>query len=321
MTEVTALPRVAPWQRLRDPLSLIFAGWLYAAALKYFVLPSKVVLTGTEGIASSLSYYFESPALFLVLYLIFQAVLFVFALRFIGRDFALRTLAVVGMVVIALVLLPDIKLADPEPQNERILLVLFGGLLAGVAKAIAFERRGSTGDEDVIGAYFAIKYLKPVGFIAILSAVVSTAFGLILVYIKTQDIASPLNTLMYTCIYIFASAETLNTLYKKFQLSMLTVISDIPEAIGAAVMRTSPHRTFTLQDSVGGRSGASFKMLRVVLTHEELPDLLDAIKEADPDCFFYFHDIEGVSNKYYITPIGSPATRPYIVAQEPLNES
>jgi hypothetical protein len=43
----------------------IGAGALYAIALKYFVLPSKVILTGTEGIASALSYYFDS---FLAIY-------------------------------------------------------------------------------------------------------------------------------------------------------------------------------------------------------------------------------------------------------------
>ena len=161
-------------RRLFDFVPLVFAGGLYAVALKYFVLPSRVILTGTEGIASSLSYYFESDALFIILYLVFQLALFLFALKFIGRAFALRTLAVVVTVVAGLAILPDLQIADPGPTNERILLVLFGGLLAGAAKAIAFERRGSTGDEDVIGAYFALKFLKPVGSIAIISAAVST---------------------------------------------------------------------------------------------------------------------------------------------------
>jgi uncharacterized membrane-anchored protein YitT (DUF2179 family) len=45
-------------------------------------------------------------------------------------------------------------------------------------------------------------------------------------------------------------------------------------------------------------------MVRTIITHEELPQLLDALEHADPDCFYYHHDIEGVSRRYYIAPIG-----------------
>lgn len=39
--------------------------------------------------------------------------------------------------------LPELQFASPESQKERIILVLFGGLLAGFAKAAAFQNRGS----------------------------------------------------------------------------------------------------------------------------------------------------------------------------------
>lgn len=61
-------------RRLTECAFVIFAGILYAVALKYFVLPSKVILTGTVGIASALSYYFENYTLFILLYLFFQTI-------------------------------------------------------------------------------------------------------------------------------------------------------------------------------------------------------------------------------------------------------
>ncbi len=96
-----------------------------------FVLPSQVILTGTEGIATSLSYYFDSYWLFIALYLLFQAVLLAFAFTSVSRVFAVRSMLVVGTVVASLALLPELRFAQPEPQNERIILVLFGGILAG----------------------------------------------------------------------------------------------------------------------------------------------------------------------------------------------
>lgn len=296
------------WKSIRhwlvDYAMTIGAGVLYAIALKYFVLPSKVILTGMEGIASALSYYFESYWLFIGLYLAFQFVLLTFGFARVSRVFATRSLVVVLTVVLCLALLPEFRFAQPEPQNERILLVIFGGLLAGVAKAIAFKYRGSTGDEDILGAYFAMKYLKPVGSIAIFAAVGSTTFGLIMDFLKAGDFETAVNTLMYTCIYIFVSGQTLNALYGKFKIKMVAIITREYATVGKAITMAFDHRTYTMQEVLGGHSGESFWMLRTIVTAEELPQLIDAINHGDPGCFYYHHDIEGVSRHFYITPIG-----------------
>ncbi len=281
---------------------ILLSGVFYAMALKYFVLPSKVILTGTEGVAAALSYYFESDWLFIILYLVFQSGLLAFGYMKVSRTFALRSLIVVVTVAVVLAILPDLIFARPEPENERIILVLFGGLLAGSAKALAFRHRGSTGDEDILGAYFAMKYLRPVGYVAILAATVSTAFGMMLDLFKYGAFESVVNTLMYTCIYIFASAETLNNLYHKFKITMLVIISDKAEAVGQAIKTTFTHRTYTIQQGVGGYRGEKVSMVRAIVTQEELPRLTQAIITADPKCFYYHHDLEGVSRHYYISP-------------------
>lgn len=283
---------------------IVLAGVLYAIALKYFVLPSKVILTGTEGVATALSYYFDSYWLFIILYVVFQIGLLAFAFARVSRVFAKRSLIVVATVVLGLAVLPELRFAQPEPQNERIILVLFGGILAGVAKAMAFTRRGSTGDEDILGAYFATKYLKPVGSIGVIAAICSTAFGLAMDLIKNGEFESVVNTLMYTCIYIFVSAETLNNLYRKFKLTMLAVVTRQQKAVGDAIASTSEHRTYTSHQGIGGRSGEPFDIVRTIITHEELPPMIAAVQNADPECFYYYHDIEGISSRYYIAPIG-----------------
>jgi uncharacterized membrane-anchored protein YitT (DUF2179 family) len=184
-------------------LGLIFAGLVYSIALKYFVLPSKVILTGSEGIAASLSYFFDKGWIFILLYAIFQVCILFFAYKKVSSRFAIRSLIVICTVILLLAILPELKIAKPEPENERIILVIFGGILAGIAKAIAFQRGGSTGDEDVFGAYFASKYLKPVGYIAVISATISTIFGMSLTLLKTFQVGPAINTLIYTSIYIF----------------------------------------------------------------------------------------------------------------------
>ncbi|MEM6757211.1 MAG: YitT family protein, partial [Planctomycetota bacterium] len=287
-----------------DYAAIVLAGLLYAIALHFFVLPSRVVLTGSEGIAAALSYYFESELLFVILYLIFQTILLTFAWFRVSRVFARRSMVVVGVVALCLTLLPEMEFASPESENERIILVIFGGLIAGLAKALAFVHRGSTGDEDVPAAYFAMRYLKPVGSIAIIAATISTAFGLFMEGLKTGDFERVVNTLMYTGVFIFISAQTLNILYRKFQLTMICVITQVPDQVGAAIRGTSEHRSYVVQEGIGGHSKQGYRLVQTIVTHEELPDMLAAIERATPGAFFYYHDVEGTSKRYYIAPIG-----------------
>lgn len=294
------------WISSRHPAiewcGIVAAGLLYAATLKYLVFPAKVILTGFEGIAAAIGYYFENDHLFLVLYGIIQALLLLFAARGISRTFAVRTAVTVGAVIVAMPLLPELQLADPE--EERLILVLFGGILSGLAKAMALRLRGSTGDEDIVGAWFAMKYLKPVGTIAVVAAAVSCVFGLVLEYLKTGHIEPVINTLMYTGIFIFTGAETLNNFFRKFNLVMITAFGRDPERIGRSITRAAPHRTFTIQPGTGGYSAEPVHLVRTIVTHEELPEVLDALSCDCPEAFHFHHDIEGVSRNYYIKPIG-----------------
>ncbi len=287
-----------------DAVYMMFAGIVYAIAFKYFVFPSGIILTGTEGIAVSIAYYFDKTFIFILLYALFQIMLITFAYKKISRGFAIRSAIVVSTVVVLLLVLPEMSFADPAPQNERITLVLFGGIIAGFAKAIAFKNRGSTGDEDIIAAHYAMKHLRPVGSIAIIAGVVSTAFGLLLQYLKVADFPALVNTLMYTSLYIFVSAQTLNAFYHKFKITMLVVIDEKPEKVGEAIRKVSPHRTYTVQSDIDGRLNKQLKMVRTIITREELPRVLESVRAASPDAFYYHHDVEGVSRKFYITPIG-----------------
>ena len=286
-----------------DCVPVIFAGVLYAAAIKYFIFPSRIIMTGTEGISIVTAYFFDNDKLFILMYSFFQTILLIFAFLKIGVRFAFRSLLVVLSVITLLSVLPEYEFASPEPQNERIILVIFGGILAGIAKAIAFRYSASTADEDIPAAYFSMKYLRPVGNIAVIAAVVSTVFGMTLSFIKTQQIEPVINTLMYTSIYIFMSAETLNNFYRKFKLAMVNVITKTPDVIGEKIRASLPHRTYTIEEGFGGYSKDKVKILRTIVTQEELPDIVKIIESADKSTFYFYNDIEGVSKQYYISPI------------------
>ena len=83
----------------------------------------------------------------------------------------------------------------------------------------------------------------------------------------------------------------------------MNVITKLPDQIGADIREKLPHRTFTIENGYGGYLKENVKILRVIITQEELRDVIRIIEKVDAHTFYYFNDVEGVSKKYFISPI------------------
>jgi len=282
---------------------IAIASLMYAVAIKYFVIPSKVILTGFEGIGLSLAYYLDDISIFLYIYIFFQCSLLIFSLLVLSKRFAFHTGVLVLGVVTMLPLFPEFSFVTSDTGDERMILVLFGGLIAGAAKALAFKHKGSTGDEDVIATYISHKKLKPVGNIAFLAGGLSIIVGLILTFLKSQDFETVINTLMYTSLYLFISTVTLNRLFKKYQLTKLIIVSRNTDLVTSAITSFSGKRTYTLHEGIGGYSKQKQSIISVIIPHDELQEFLKALKDEDPSAFIYYHDIEGVEADFPFQPI------------------
>jgi len=283
--------------------ALGFAGFIYATALKYFVFPAHIILTGTEGIAVSSSYFLENYWVFVGLYAVFQSALLTFSAFKLGRSFTLRTLGVVAIILLLLFVFPDFQFAKPEAENEKLILVLFGGLLAGIAKAMALKNGGSVGDEDVMTAYIGQKLTLPVGKVVIFAGVISTVFGLSLLFVKTRAFGDVVNVLMYTSVYLFVCKETLDIWFKRYDLCKVMIITKVPDTVIPILSDFSSRRTYTLEDASGGYSKASQSIISILVTAEELPILMQLFKSRSVDAFIYHHKIEGVLGNYHFDPI------------------
>lgn len=294
---------MALFKSIKSPLILLFSGLIYAVALKYFVIPTHIIVTGTEGISLSISYFVEKYWVFVALYAVFQTLLIGFSMMKLGMKFTVRTIWVVTSIILLLVVLPHIQIAKPESENEKLILVIFGGLLAGLAKAIALRQGGSVGDEDIVSAYFAQRYAIPIGRVVAVAGVISTFFGLGLIFFKTHQIPSVINTLMYAAVYIFVCRETLDSLFRHFDLCRIVIITQSPQEFIDIIDHFSERRTYTLQWVSGGYSKVEHAMLTVLVTASELPKLVRQFKDRNTKGFIYHHNVDGVIGDYYYDPI------------------
>ncbi len=282
-------------------VSLFYAlltGIVYAVGIKYFIRPAGVILTGTEGIAISTSYYFESETLFVILYSVFQAILIAFSFKKIGLSFSLKTLITVAVVAVLVAALPTFRVASPESEKERIVLVLFGSIIMGAGKALALRNRGSVGDEDIVAVYFSERLRKPVGNVILIAGCIAAFYGLVLDYLKFGSLERTLNTLIYTVIFLFVTAETVNLVYKRYRFSALEIVTEHAAEIEAALLRILPGRSLTRSTAVGSFSGTEKVRIVVVLTQEELPEALEAVAESDAKCFAYHYELQGIQGRF-----------------------
>ncbi len=283
---------------LKPTLISLLAGLIYAVSIKYFIMPSGVIMTGSEGIAISTAYYFESNWLFILLYSIFQFLLLAFSFFKVGKIFSLKTFITLSAVITLLIFLPSVKVASPEPENERIVLVLFGAIISGLGKALSLINRGSTGDEDIISVYFSEKLRKPVGKISIIAGSVSMIYGLVLNYLKYSDITVTANTFIYTVIFIFVGAATVNTIYKRYRFSNLTINTDNPWAVSQIINEILPERTFTKTVGIGGYLKKRRTMINLIVTQEELPIIINEINQIEGNNFLYHYEIDGIKGRF-----------------------
>ncbi|MCK5775073.1 MAG: YitT family protein, partial [Bacteroidales bacterium] len=111
-----------------------------------FLIPSKIVGGGITGLSTLLFFAFEipiGPSL-----LIFNLILIIFGYKYLGKDFAIKT---IYSFTILSILIQVLQIYITEPVvSDRFLSAIIGGILGGASIGILFSQGGSTGGTEII---------------------------------------------------------------------------------------------------------------------------------------------------------------------------
>lgn len=128
-----------------------------AAAIYFFMLPSKVVIGSGSALAMVLSNFIPLPVS--VITLIINVILLALGFVLIGGEFGIKTVYSSIMVPIFMgvyeILLPNLQSLTDDPLLDTIGYIL----VVGVGSAILFSRNASSGGLDIV-AKIMNKYLK-----------------------------------------------------------------------------------------------------------------------------------------------------------------
>ena len=270
-----------------------------AAAVYYFLMPSKLIIGSISGLAIVLSEVFSNFGIIIktsTIILIINAILLVLAWLLIGAEFGIKT------VYTALILGPLIDLWEKILPFEKLVtdgtsvmndpwldLICFV-LMLSISQAILFRINASTGGLDIL-AKIVNKYLHfdigasvtIAGALICCSAFAINPFRMVVI------------GLIGTWINGIAVDYFTDTLNKR---KRVCIISEDHERIRNYIINTL-ERGCSLYSLKGGYSGEEKVEVVVLLTQDEYAKLLNYLREENFDCFITAGNVSEIYGSWH----------------------
>ena len=275
------------WNKCKNHVFFVLGAILTALAISLFYLQNKIVTGGVSGISTVLYHVASVPPG--VTYLVINAVLLLVGLKYLGREFVIKSLIGAGIVTVFVQVFSYL----PALTDDIILNVAFGAIIYGFGIGLTLISGGSTGGTDILGRLIQHKWPS----IRIGSALLVCDFAVIFISLlcfKNVYLA------LYGIIALCVSTFSINFLIKRLNVSKLAFVITTKSEISKKLVSTSP-RGVTVIDVVGGYTGEKKVMLVCALKEHELPAFQSKIIEADPEAFIIFSESEQILGKgFYV---------------------
>lgn len=303
LTTIKSVPHLlSTWKFWKELLIMTVGMFVAAAAVYYFLVPSKLVIGSISGLSIVVSGVLENAGIMVkvsTVVLVINAFLLVLAFLLIGKEFGAKT------VYTALILGPMMDIWEKILPSEALFtdgstsvmgdpwfdLLCFVFVLSA-SQAIMFSINASTGGLDIL-AKIVNKYLHfDIGVSVTVAGVIicCTAFAI-----------NP-----FQLVIIGLIGTWMNGLIVDYFMSSINrrkrvcIISEDSEKIREYIIGTIK-RGCSLYDCYGGYSGEKHVEIQSLLTKDEFADLMGFIKENDIQAFITagnVSEIYGIWNKH-----------------------
>lgn len=255
---------------------------LYALSVNVFSAPNQIAPGGVTGVATLLNYAFHLPIGTMIL--VINLPLFIAAWRKCGKAFTVRT--VIVTVLSSLVIDISEKFL-PVFRGDKILVALFGGLLAGAGLGLIYMRGATTGGSEIVARLLERKLRHiPIGRLILLvdALVVATSA---LVY-------KQLESALYAMVLIFVSSLVMDALvYGGDSGKMLLVMTSKEELVAKTVLEKMG-RGVTMLNATGAYTGREKRVLLCAVRRSEVYHLRTIVQDIDPHAFMIVVSTEEV---------------------------
>lgn len=252
---------------------------LMAVALEIFLVPNEVIDGGITGISIVLSEVTD-VALGIFIFVINLPFLYI-GYKQIGKTFAISTLYGVAVMSVATALLHSV---DPF-TNEKILAVLYGGLILGFGVGLVIRFGGALDGSEIVAILVSKKTRLPVGQIIMM---LNVFIFIIAGFVFGADSA------MYSIFTFYIAAKVMDIVVEGLDESKsATIISSEYEEISEAIMSRLGRNT-TYIYAKGGYTKEDTQMIYCVVTRLEVAKLKAIVQEIDPKAFISIQHVADV---------------------------
>ncbi|MCR8642741.1 YitT family protein [Paenibacillus sp. N1-5-1-14] len=252
---------------------------LMAVALEIFLVPNAIVDGGVAGISIMLSKITSLPlGIFLF---VLNIPFLILGYKQIGRTFTISTLYGISVMSVTTAWLHHV----PAFTDEKLLAVLFGGLILGVGVGLVIRFGGSLDGIEIVAILLSKKFRFPVGqIIMIINVFVFIGAG----FVFTWDSA------MYSIFAYYIAFKVIDIVVEGLNESKsVTIISNEYEEVAQAIMdRLGRSTTFIY--AKGGYKKEEIQMIYCVVTRLELAKLKTIVHEIDDRAFIAIESVSDV---------------------------
>ncbi|GIO65503.1 membrane protein [Paenibacillus cookii] len=250
-----------------------------AVALEVFLVPNDIIDGGITGISIVLSKITALP-LGIFLFIINLPFLFL-GYKQIGKTFAISTLYGIVVMSVTTQLLHHVS----PFTNEKILAVLFGGLILGLGVGLVIRFGGSLDGTEIVAILLSKKTRIPVGQIIM---IMNVFIFIIAGFVFGWDSA------MYSIFTYYMASKVMDIVVEGLNESKsVTIISSEYEEISQTI-QDRLGRTTTFIYARGGYSREDTQMIYCVVTRLELAKLKSVVQEIDPKAFIAIEHVSDV---------------------------
>ncbi len=278
------------WSKiLIDILVILLGNACIAVAVAFFVIPNKLLVGGTAGIAVAVNAFWGLPEELVINGLIY--VLFIAGALVLGRDFFLKTITSTIVYPVLLTMAGDIYEIIPKEYitMDTLTSIICTGVLVGFGIGIVYKRNASTGGMDII-PLIVNKYTGiPLHILLMLVDCFTVLLGVI---------AYGLQASIYGVISVVLCSYVINKtiLLGAKQVKQVQIISQESEKILDKILEDMD-RGCTIVESRGGYTNQKRDMLMVVVPINQYQTLINVVHDVDESAFVIVSDINEIRGR------------------------
>jgi len=262
-------------QQIKEYVLSTFGVILTALGLVVFFIPNNIAAGGASGVSMILHRMVPSVPIGVWLYMV-NALLFLLGFLIVGKDFSFKTIYSTFALNFFIDFFDRVLNIPKYQEQDLMLAVFFGDVLAAIGMAITFANNSSTGGTDIIAKILTKYFHTPMGTTLL---IVDFAIGI------TAGFAFDIRTGMYALLAIIINGITIDFVLKGLELSVtMMIISKKSEEVKKYILENLG-RGATILKASGAYSGKDIDVLYVALRRRELGEVLHLIKNIDKDAF------------------------------------